>query len=154
MIYRAIQLIQIFLAHGRAGGRTKVIQEVLADLKIAQIRWRVKKPNSNKIQNMFCFPNKRNIGFSQPQFTSPGCWKRKCPGVKYIKKVPEKCLTEIYLWNKIKIECVHISEYCSMRQFDGGAMNTGRGILRWVAAYEIQNASSCQMFHMGGFLSW
>ena len=34
MIYRAIQLIQIFCAHGRAGGLTKVIQEVLADLKI------------------------------------------------------------------------------------------------------------------------
>ena len=34
MIYRAIQLIQIF-AHGRADGRTKVFQEVLADLKIA-----------------------------------------------------------------------------------------------------------------------
>ena len=37
MIYRAIQLIQIFLAHGRADertdGRTKVFQEVLADLK-------------------------------------------------------------------------------------------------------------------------
>ena len=34
MIYRAIQLIQIFLADGRTDGRTKVIQEVLADLKI------------------------------------------------------------------------------------------------------------------------
>ena len=37
MIYRAIQLIQIFLAGGRTDGRTdertKVIQEVLADLK-------------------------------------------------------------------------------------------------------------------------
>ena len=33
MIYRAVQLIQIFLAHGRADGRTKVFQEVLADLK-------------------------------------------------------------------------------------------------------------------------
>ena len=33
MIYRAIQLIQIFLAHGRTNGRTKVIQEVLVDLK-------------------------------------------------------------------------------------------------------------------------
>ena len=33
MIYRAIQLIQIFLADGRANGLTKVIQEVLADLK-------------------------------------------------------------------------------------------------------------------------
>ena len=34
MIYRAIQLIQIFLADGRTGELTKVIQEVLADLKI------------------------------------------------------------------------------------------------------------------------
>ena len=33
MIYRNIQLIQIFLAHGRVDGRTKVFQEVLADLK-------------------------------------------------------------------------------------------------------------------------
>ena len=33
MIYRAIQLIQIFLADGRTGELTKVIQEVLADLK-------------------------------------------------------------------------------------------------------------------------
>ena len=33
MIYRAIQLIQIFCAHGRTNGLTKVIQEVLADLK-------------------------------------------------------------------------------------------------------------------------
>ena len=34
MIYRAIQLIQIFLADGRTDGLTKVIQEVLADLKM------------------------------------------------------------------------------------------------------------------------
>ena len=33
MIYRAVQLIQIFIAHGRADGRTKVFQEILADLK-------------------------------------------------------------------------------------------------------------------------
>ena len=33
MIYRAIQLIQIFLADGRTDELTKVIQEVLADLK-------------------------------------------------------------------------------------------------------------------------
>ena len=36
MIYRAIQLIQIFLADGREDERTKVIQEVLADLKSVQ----------------------------------------------------------------------------------------------------------------------
>ena len=43
MIYRAIQLIQIFCAHGRTdertNGRTKVIQEVLADLKIQIKMW-------------------------------------------------------------------------------------------------------------------
>ena len=33
MIYRAIQLIQIFLADGRTDERTKVFQEDLADLK-------------------------------------------------------------------------------------------------------------------------
>ena len=33
MIHRAIQLIQIFLAHGR----TKVFQEVLADLKTGEM---------------------------------------------------------------------------------------------------------------------
>ena len=33
MIHRAVQLIQIFIAHGRADGRTKVFQEILADLK-------------------------------------------------------------------------------------------------------------------------
>ena len=33
MIYRAIQLIQIFLADERTNELTKVIQEVLADLK-------------------------------------------------------------------------------------------------------------------------
>ena len=33
MIYRAIHLIQIFCAQERADERTKVIQEVLADLK-------------------------------------------------------------------------------------------------------------------------
>ena len=37
MIYRAIQQIQIFLADGRTNGRTKVIQEVLADLKTSSI---------------------------------------------------------------------------------------------------------------------
>ena len=39
MIYRAVQLIQIFLAVGRADGRTEAFQEVLADLKKAT-RWR------------------------------------------------------------------------------------------------------------------
>ena len=34
MIYRALEVIQIFLAGGQASGRTKVFQEVLADLKI------------------------------------------------------------------------------------------------------------------------
>ena len=33
MIYRALEVIQIFLAGGRTEGRTKVFQEVLADLK-------------------------------------------------------------------------------------------------------------------------
>ena len=37
MIYRAIQLIQIFLAHKQADERTKVFQEVLADLKSLDI---------------------------------------------------------------------------------------------------------------------
>ena len=37
MIYRAIQLIQIFLADERTNELTKVIQEVLADLKIREI---------------------------------------------------------------------------------------------------------------------
>ena len=37
MIYRAIQLIQIFLADGRTDGLTKVFQEVLADLKSRQV---------------------------------------------------------------------------------------------------------------------
>ena len=47
MIYRAIQLIQIFLADGRTDGRTdgltKVIQEVLADLKNGKnkTRWNI-----------------------------------------------------------------------------------------------------------------
>ena len=35
MIYIAVQLNQIFSADGRADGRTEVVQEVLADLKIA-----------------------------------------------------------------------------------------------------------------------
>ena len=40
MIYRAIQLIQIFCAHWRTNERTKVIQEVLTDLKNVKInRW-------------------------------------------------------------------------------------------------------------------
>ena len=34
MICRAIQLIHMFLAYGRADGRTKVFEEVVADLKI------------------------------------------------------------------------------------------------------------------------
>ena len=33
MIYKALEVIQIFLAGERAGERTKVFQEVLADLK-------------------------------------------------------------------------------------------------------------------------
>ena len=44
MIYRAIQLIQIFCAHKRTNERTnertKVIQEVLADLKTYYITYR------------------------------------------------------------------------------------------------------------------
>ena len=37
MIHRAIQLIQIFCAHKRTNERTKVIQEVLADLKRGEV---------------------------------------------------------------------------------------------------------------------
>ena len=33
MIYRALEVVQIFLAGGRADGWTEVFQEVLADLK-------------------------------------------------------------------------------------------------------------------------
>ena len=36
MIYRSVQLIQIFLAHGSTGGWITVVQEVLADLKMVK----------------------------------------------------------------------------------------------------------------------
>ena len=37
MIYKAVEVIQIFLAGERTDGRTKVFQEVLADLKRAKV---------------------------------------------------------------------------------------------------------------------